>query len=283
MATFEAIVNNEQLIIRERLDALFPLVSLTAARGDFAGAIELLERFEDGLKEERIREAMAISMKALFQLELGNEASARELANSAIALSPGPPTRYLFARGLIELATGQYKQAETTANEIISHALPPDDPDRTEDKAAAFLAGMALLEQGKLEAAREEFTKATSLGGYPYRIYELGLARVQMQAGETDIALQTIETSVAPEAADPRIDLEPDRVKAYLLSAEIHQVAGKSEAAGASAQRFLKRFDRAEPTHPMIMRAQRIAGQADLAGFPSKKGDHLAALSTVTR
>lgn len=279
MAAFEAIVNNEQLIIRERLDALFPLVSLTAARGDFAGAIALLERFEDGLKEERIREAMAISMKALFQLELGNEASARELANSAIALSPGVPTRYLFARGLIELATGQYAQAEATANEIIGHALPPDDPDRTEDKAAAYLKGMAQLAQGQAAAARDMLRTAVDLGGYSYRLYPLGLARALMQTGDVQAGLDAVQAALAPEPADPRIDLEPDRVRAILLSAEIHQAAGNANAARSSARQFLARFDRAEATHPLMLRAQQIAGEPGIADQPKRKGDRLAALS----
>jgi len=282
MAAFRNIVDNEELIIRERLDALFPLVSLLAARGDFPAAIEQLDRFADALKQERIRQAMAISMKALFQLELGNEASARELAQAAISLAPDPrvPTRYLFARGLIELATGQYDQAQATAREIASHALPPDDPDRTEEKATAYLNGIALLEQGQLEAARAELEKATALEGYPYRLYELGLARAQMQGGDAATALQTVAGATEPDPTDPRIDLEPDRVKALLLTAEIHQAAGDTAAASASARRFLERFDRAEASHPMTLRAQQIVGEPGLATAPRKKGDRLAALSS---
>lgn len=278
---FRQIVDNEQLIIRERLDALFPLVSLLAARGDFDAAVEQLERFADALKEERIREAMALSMKALFQLELGNEASARELANAAIPLSPTPaPTRYLFARGLVELATARYEQVTNTAQEIAGHALPAENPDRTEEKAAAYLAGMALLEQGQLDAARAKLVEANTLDGYAYRLYELGLARLQLQAGEAEPALETVQASIEPRAADPRIDLEPDRVRALLLTAEIQHAAGHAAAAQASAQHFLERFDRATTTHPLKLRAQQIAGDPSLALAPRRKGDQLAAFSS---
>jgi tetratricopeptide (TPR) repeat protein len=283
MAAFQNIVESEELIVRERLDALFPLVSLLAARGDFPAAIAQLDRFADQLKEERIRQAMAISMKALFQLELGREAPARELAEAAISLSPGVPTRYLFARGLIELDTGQYQQAQATAQQIAGHALPPDDPDRTEDRAAAYLTGMALLGQGELQAARAKLQEATALDGYPYRLYELGLARALLQAGDPGAALQTVTGATEPDPSDPRIDLEPDRVRAVLLAAEIHQAAGDATAARAAAHRFLERFDRAEPTHPLAMRAAQIADAAESAGLQKRKGDPLAAFSVVQK
>jgi tetratricopeptide (TPR) repeat protein len=283
MAAFQNIVESEELIVRERLDALFPLVSLLAARGDFPAAIAQLDRFADQLKEERIRQAMAISMKALFQLELGREAPARELAEAAISLSPGVPTRYLFARGLIELDTGQYQQAQATAQQIAGHALPPDDPDRTEDRAAAYLTGMALLAQGQPQAARASLQQATALDGYPYRLYELGLARALLQAGDPGAALQTVTGATEPDPSDPRIDLEPDRVRAVLLAAEIHQAAGDATAARAAAHRFLERFDRAEPTHPLAMRAAQIADAAESAGLQKRKGDPLAAFSVVQK
>jgi tetratricopeptide (TPR) repeat protein len=165
MEKLRAIIDNEDLIIRDRLDAMFPLASLLASRGNYSAAIALLERFADSLKEERIRVAMATSMQALFQLEQGHVAAARELARAAIQLSPAVPTRYLFARGLIELSTGEYAQATLTAQEIGNHALPPDNPDRTEEKAGAYLTGMALLGQGQLEAAMTQLEMARELEG----------------------------------------------------------------------------------------------------------------------
>ena len=93
---FTAIVADQSLIISERLDSMFSLQALLAARGDFMAADSVLTQFSEALKEEKIREAMATSIRALLQLEFGNQASARELAESAISLSPGVPTRYLF-------------------------------------------------------------------------------------------------------------------------------------------------------------------------------------------
>jgi tetratricopeptide (TPR) repeat protein len=80
---FAKIVNDESLIVSERLDAMFALQSLLAAKGDFTGADNLVELFSTELKQENIRDAMATSTRALLKLEIGTEAAARELATSA--------------------------------------------------------------------------------------------------------------------------------------------------------------------------------------------------------
>lgn len=278
---FQAIVDNEQLIIRERLDALFPLASLRAARGNFAAATALLDRFSDELKEEQIRLAMAISMKALFQLEQGHEAAAQELAQSAVQLSPGVPTRYLFARGLVELQTGRFAEVARTAGEIIGHALPADNPDRTEEKAAAYLQGMAHLAKAELDVAEEKLARAQSLEGYPYRIYELGLARLMLQQGRTVEALGLAIEAVRPDPADPRIDLEPDRVRSLLLQAEIHRAAGDPAQAKAAALAFLDRFDQVESSHPAARLAMEIVAGANVATARKHAGSQTAALTDL--
>lgn len=283
-AQFQVIAENEDLSIRERHVALFPMVSLLAARGDFASAIEWLDRFSGSLKEERIREAMAVSMKALFQAELGQDASARELATAAIGLSPGVPTRYLFARGLLELRAGNFSAVRATAQEIAGHALPPENPDRTEEKAAAFLSGMADLGEGKLDAAAQNLQTALDLGGYRYRIYELGKARQRILAGKPSDALAILDSATAPDPADARIDLEPDRVRALLLKAEAAMAEGDAAAAAHWARAFIGRFDRAEPSHPDMMKALDLAGEAGLALTASpktKQGGHWAALQVT--
>jgi tetratricopeptide (TPR) repeat protein len=277
MADFQAILNNEDLIIRDRLDALFPLTSLHAARGDFPAAIELLDRFADPLKEERIRVAMATSMKALFQLERGEVESARELAQAAIGLSPGVPTRYLFARGLIEIQTGAFEQALHTAGEIAGHALPPENPDRTEEKAAAYLEGMVYLEQNRPDAATGPLERARDLAGHPYRIYPLGLARLLASQGRTDEALELTVQAVEPDPVDPRLDLEPDRVQAILLQAEIYRAAGDFAQAKSSALAFLDRFNRAQSTHPSVRRAREITDEAATLAAGRVAGGRLAA------
>ena len=277
---FATIVNDESLIVRERLGAMFALQALLAAKGDFSAADNLLKRFSNELKEEQIREAMATSLRALLNLESGNEAAARELVSSAIQLSPGVPTRYLFARGLIELHFNEYDKVANTALEIISFALPPDDPDRTEEKAAAYLTGIAWLEQGELEKAAKDLTKATELGGYSYRLYPLGRARVFLYQDKLDEALDMIQGAINPDYVEPRIDLESERVGAILLMAEIQRKAGDLAAAGSLAQQFLIRFDQAAPSHPSAMQAMEIISEAGLVRFQTeKKGGQLTALA----
>jgi len=264
---FQQITDNGEMIIRERLDAMFPLASLQAARGDFAGAIATLESFADALSEEHYREAMATSMLALYQLELGREDPAREVANAAIGLSPGVPTRYLFARGLIELETRQYDAVLATAREIEGHALPPDDPDRTEEKAAAYLMGMAFLAQDQFARAGNMLGQAVVKEGYAYAIYELGLARLLMRQGKPDEATALMEGALDLDFVDPRVDLELDRVRSILLRAEIQQAGGDDRAAKASAEAFLARFDQADPAHPDFLHARSIADPADHVAF----------------
>lgn len=275
---FTEIVNNDSLIVRERLDAMFSLQALLAARGDFLTADSLLEQFESELKEEKIREAMATSIRAMLNLETGNTAAASELVAAAVRLSPGVPTRYLFARGQLELHMQEYDKLKHTADEILSHAYPPEDPDRTEDKAAAFLTGMAWMKQGETEKAESELRKATTLAGYSYYIYEMGYARLLMHQGKTDAALTMVETGVIPDQVDERIDLEPARVKSILLRAEINQSAGNAIVAGTLAQQFLSRFNQAGPGHPATLLAQEIVSESALSHFTKqKKGGQLAA------
>ena len=275
---FAAIVADQSLIISERLDSMFSLQALLAARGDFTAADSLLTQFSEALKEEKIREAMATSIRALLQLELGNQASARELSISAISLSPGVPTRYLFSRGLVELYLKEYEKVFATAAELISFALPIEDPDRTEERAAAYLSGMAWLAQGDLAQAETELRKASELEGYPYRIYDLGLARLLMQKNQTDEALGLLRLAVLPGKVEPRIDLEPERVKAILLSAEIQRQAGASRVAAQLADEFLIRFDKAPASHPASMLAREIIADTGLAtAITEKKGDSFAA------
>ena len=278
---FQAIVEDESLIVVERLNAMFPLASFYASRGNFTAAIELLRRFSGELKEEQIRLAMAVSMEALFQLELQNQDSAQELVASSIDLSPGVPTRYLFARGLIELEAREFDLVSKTSAEIIGHALPPENPDRTEDKAAAYLDGMALMAQDNLDAASVELEKALTLEGYSYSIYELGMARLMSLQGQTAEALALVAGAVQLNPADTRIDLEPNRVRSVLLKAEIYQTAGEQENARAAAEEFLQLFSESEATHPERILAMEISGRLDSSmGFKQKRRPK-ATLSTV--
>ena len=277
---FTAIVPDESLVIRERLDAMFSLQALLAARGSFIAADSLITQFSEALKEEQVREAMATSIRAMLQLETGKQAAAKELAESAISLSPGVPTRYLFVRGLIELDLGEYGKVSATAAELVSFALPIEDPDRTEERAAAYLTGMAWLAQGDLAQAEADLRKASELEGYTYRIYDLGLARLLMQINQTAEALELVRLAVTPEKVEPRIDLEPERVRAILLNAEIQRQLGDTRAAAELANQFLARFDKAPFSHPASMLAREVIADTELARTPDeKKGGSIAAFS----
>ena len=94
-----------------------------------------------------------------------------------------------------------------------------------------------------------------------------------------DEALELVRSAVLPEKDEPRIDLEPERVRAILLSAEIQRQAGDSRAAARLANEFLTRFNQAPFSHPDSMLAREIIADIELTRIPvEKKGDSLAAL-----
>ena len=66
----------------------------------------------------------------------GDVATARRLAMDAVARSPGNATRYLFTRGLTEVAAGDTAALQATVNALRALAAPASDPDRGEEKAA---------------------------------------------------------------------------------------------------------------------------------------------------
>jgi hypothetical protein len=121
--------------------------------------------------------------------------------------------------------------------------------------------------------------RARDLAGHPYRIYPLGLARLLASQGRTDEALELTLQAVEPGPVDPRLDLEPDRVKAILLQAEIHRAAGDFAQAKTSALAFLDRFNRAQSTHPSVRRAREIADEAATLAAGRVAGGRLAARS----
>ncbi len=75
---------------------------------------------------------------------------------------------------------------------------PPSDPDRTQDKAAAYVTGLAALQEGKLDEARRELSRAVSLSGYEYAIYRLGLARAHRASGALAEALANAKAGAGP-------------------------------------------------------------------------------------
>jgi len=244
-----------------RADAAFDLAAIRRAQGRFRDAIGTLEQARVPIEAEKIREALKASTQAMCYLELGELKRAEALAREAIKKSPGVPTRYLFTLAQVQLAQGKPADARTTATEILKGALPPSDPDRTEDKAAAYIRGVALLKEGKATQAQEELSRAVALSGYEYSVYRLGLARAYLQAGAHAEALASVKEASAPgNPAEPRLDLNLDRVRAGLVEAEVNVALGRRAEAASAAKQFLQAWTRADPGLSDVAQARRLAG-----------------------
>jgi len=259
-AIWHDVTGNSSIPADERIYAAFDFASVLRSEGRFSEAIEILELLSVEIEEEKIRESMALSTRALSHMELGELEIAGKLIAQAIERNKSAaPTRYLFARGLLELRKSDFAGALETAAEILGHALPPDDPDRTEERAASWLKGMAFAGQGDAPAAVETLTKALGLEGYDYAIYELGLSTVLTTMGRFEVADQYAEHAVSyRNASEVRLDLELDRARAKLLQALIQQRLGNHEQARILANDFLDRWSKADLPHPDIDTAQKI-------------------------
>ena len=255
---FSAMVANAALQARERLDAMFALTGLLAGQGNFEQALHWLARLEPELRAEQVQHAMALAHAARYRLELGQISQAVELAERAIGSSPGVPTRYLFTRGLIELARKDNEAALATAREMHQHALPEDNPDRTEEKAAQYLAGVALINLGRGSEAERELRGAIDLEGFEYLPYHLGLARLYLDMRRHQEALEMVDLALKISPGDPRFDLELDRSKAMLTRGQILFSAGRLSEAKVALERFLEMFRDAPPDHHDVRAAEKL-------------------------
>ena len=257
----QAIVANPVLSIRDQMVAMDAVAALMEARGDFVGANALFEQYEEPLKREGLRYGSTKSRAAINWLELGDLKRAHEFAQVAIIHTPLVPTRYLFARAIIELAEKNFSAVLDTAQEIEGFALPADNPDRTEEKAAAYLRGLAALARDDLATAQTAFAQAKQLEGYEYALYALGYAQAAVSTGRAKAALEIIDAAAPPDPINPRFDLEKDRVRALLLSAEAELALGRHIEAADRAKNFLARFNAASPDHPAVIRAQALVAR----------------------
>jgi tetratricopeptide (TPR) repeat protein len=220
----------------------------------------VLASLEKLLGAERIREAKALAERGAALAELGDLPKARALIDRAIDRSPGVPTRYLFARGALELKEQRLEAVRRTATKILEGALPPGNPDRTEEKAAAFLRGRVHMAEKKPDAAVEELSRAVTLSGYEYGIYRLALADAYFAAGKLPEALAAATQSAAPlDPVAARLDLELDRVRALLTLAEVRKALGRQDESRAAARQFLERWAEADPGLPELGRSRRLA------------------------
>jgi len=242
-----------------RIDAAFDLAGVLRGQGRFTEASLPLNALTEVIRQEGPRTAMMLSTLGLTALELEDYDQAAVYIEQAIAEAPVVATRYLFARGILELRRNELLQLQNTAAEIQALALPPDDPDRTEDKAASFLLGLAALEQHDLETAADELTAAVSKDGYEYAIYALGLARLHLANAEFDTAATVAEQAMTTgDSGELRLDLELDRARAMLLHAEILARMGSRSAAREQSQRFIDRWQSAGEQAPDLLRARQL-------------------------
>jgi tetratricopeptide (TPR) repeat protein len=256
-----ALVDESDASPRARIDGVFDLASVLRAQGKFAAAADALESLVSAIEAEQVREAMALAIRGLCLLELNRTREAKRLVDRSIERSPGVATRYLFTRGLLELREENLAAVNSTAAEILEGALPPDDPDRTEDKAAAYLQGMESLRRGEVDQAVDRLLLAVTLEGHAYAVYRLGLAEAFLAAGRLPEALAASrQAHESRDPSDPRLDLELDRTRALLTLADVQRAMDRPDKAAARAQEFLARWRDADAGLADLGRAQKLAG-----------------------
>lgn len=264
-AIWRSIIEDSSIPADERIYAAFDYSSVLRSQGRFRSSLEPLTQLESEIQQERIREPMSLSTQAMSYIELGEMNKAEQLIAQAIERNEtSAPTRYLFARGLLELAIKDFDRVAITASEIRSHALPPEDPDQTEDRAAAYLEGVALAAQGNAAAGVSRLREALAIEGYDYAVYELGLAAALETANQLDEALRFAE--LATQYRNPselRLDFEFDRTRALLLQAQIHRRLGNEKKSQQLAASFLAKWSKADLPHPLYADARELAGGLD--------------------
>ena len=229
---------------RQRIDAAFELSWLRRAQGRFRSSIEPLENLQKEIEAESIREAWALSARGLSLMEIGETDRATKLIDRAIEKSPGVPTRYLFARGVLELRQQKAVAVRNTASEILQSAGHSDA-----EKAAAYLRGMAFLIEEKVDNAIAELSRAVTLEGPEYAIYRLGMARAYIKAKRYPEALTAAKQCAGPlDPVEPRLDLEIDRIRALLIQAEVQLAMSQNSEAAESARQFLRVWGKADIT-----------------------------------
>ena len=262
IAIWRSVVDDESIAADERIYAAFDYSSVLRSRGQFRSALQPLTQLETEIQQERIREPMSLSTQAMNHIELGEMDKAEQLIGLAIERNESSaPTRNLFARGLLEIAVGDFDGIARTATEIRSHALPPEDPDRTEDRAATYLEGLAFVAQGNAAAGVRRLREALAIQGYDYAVYEVGLAAALESADELEEALRFAELATQyRDASEIRLDFEFDRTRALILQARIHRRLGNDSESRQLAQNFLGKWSDADLPHPLYIEARELAG-----------------------
>ena len=227
------VVRDEEAIAADRTDAALDLAFVLRSEFRFEGSIILLRELRDVFRAEQILESKALTTEAMSLLEIGENEDAAARIEEAIEKSPGQPVRYLFAKGMMQLRTGQVERVAGTANEILQYALPEEDGNERAEKAADYLNGLVLLAAGQAEQAAEMMRRAVEAPGFNYAIYELGLARAYLEMGLLEQALEFVDkaTELRFEGNAVRTEFEHERRLAQKLHIEILAANGRGDEA----------------------------------------------------
>lgn len=192
-----------------------------------------MRELKDVFRAEVILESKALTTEALSLLELGERDTAFVLLDQAIERFPGQPVRYLFAKGMAQLQTGQVERIQGTANEILGYALPPEAGNQRAEKAADYLNGQVLLASGQALEALDLLQKAAEAPGFEYGLYDYGLAQAYLELGLVEEALRSLNEASRThfERNAVRTEFERDRRLAQLLRIEILEANGRNEKA----------------------------------------------------
>jgi serine/threonine protein kinase/predicted Zn-dependent protease len=246
----------------DRITAAFDLANVRRAEYRFEESLAPLSALEREIREERIREPLALATRAMSAMELGRDDEAARWLDEAVEKATGPSSRYRFARGLLHLKRGELDQVLETAKQIREHAAEGPSGKATESKAAAFLEGRVALARGNAEAAIERFEESVRLEGYPYALYDAGLAEALLAAGDLSRAEESVRRAVTyRDPSEVRLDLELGRSRAQLLLARILAERGDVDSSKKAAQAYLDRVGSpgSKSDHPDVRLARELA------------------------
>lgn len=211
IARLGAMAANTRMSGSLRVTAAMEQASLLRVETRCGDAMQAVDAAQALIEAEQIRRAYAQWLRALCALDQGQIAQARQYAEQAVSLSPGPPTRYLYARGIAEIAAGDAPAVSRTLSAL--RAMPQSVPgDAAEAKVADALDGRWALAQGDAPKAIMLLRRASEATGYEYDNYKLLLAQALTASGQAGEARRVAtEAAKLPPPAEFRLELEPGR------------------------------------------------------------------------